>query len=324
MGQPLISIIIPVYNAQQYLRRCLDSVLSQSFENFELLLIDDGSKDTSGIICDEYAKRDMRIRVFHKVNGGVSSARNVGLEHAKGEWIYFVDADDEVLPNGLQALVDGIDDDFDVVMGGLEKCDEQGNVLYEMERGPNLLSQRDGILINYGASKVCAGNWGWMTIRLFRNTILQHNNIRFDDDVVYNEDELFVVRYLCACQGLTHYINTSVYRYYESANSVMESTKHAFNPKMLTSFDSLVRMYRTIAHDKESDRELIRIAKDGIINRYLMLRGQMQQHNAIDEVILADFRKQCVKECGLGFVIGYMIRRTIRRSKNLIKRKLKI
>ena len=321
---PFISIIIPVYNAELYLRRCLDSVLSQSFEDFELLLIDDGSKDASGTICDEYARDDKRIKVFHKPNGGVSSARNVGLKNAKGEWIYFVDADDEVLPNGLQALADGICDDVDVVMGGLEKCDEQGNVLYEMEKGPNVLSKRDGILINYGASKVCTGNWGWMTIRLFRNTILRQNNICFDDDVVYNEDELFVVRYLCACKGQTHYINTSVYRYYESANSVMESTKHAFNPKMLTSFDSLLRMYRIIALDKETDSELIRIAKDGIINRYLMIRGQMQQHNAIDNAILAECRKQCIKECGLGFVIGYMIRRTARRSKNLIKRILKI
>jgi len=321
---PFISIIIPIYNTEPYLRRCLDSVLSQSFEDFELLLIDDGSRDASGTICDEYARKDKRIKVFHKANGGVSAARNVGLEHAKGEWIYFVDADDEVLPNGLQALIGGISDDVDIVMGGLEKCDGQGNVLYEMEKGPDLLSKRDGILINYGASKVCAGNWGWMTIRFFRNTILQHNNIRFDDDVVYNEDELFVVRYLCACKGLTHYVNTSVYRYYESTNSVMESTKHAFNPKVLTSFDSLVRMYRTIAYDKDSDSELIRIAKDGIINRYLMILGQMQQHNAINKAILADFRKQCIRECGLGFVLGYMIRRATRRSMNFMKRKLKI
>ena len=100
---PILSIIIPVYNVEKYFRRCLDSVMSQSFRDYELLLVDDGSSDSSGAICDEYAVRDERIRVFHKTNGGVSSARNVGLEHAKGEWIYFVDADDEVLPCGLQA-----------------------------------------------------------------------------------------------------------------------------------------------------------------------------------------------------------------------------
>ena len=297
--------------------------MSQSFRDYELLLIDDGSSDYSGVICDEYAVRDERVRVFHKTNGGVSSARNMGLEHVKGEWIYFVDADDEVLPNGIQKLVAGIRDDVDVVMGGLEKCDEDGLVVYEMEKGPELLSRRDGILINYGASEVCTGNWGWMTIRLFRNSIIQGHQIRFDADVVYNEDELFVVRYLCACRGTTHNVNESVYRYYESVSSVMESTKRYFNPKMLTSFASLVRMYQCIAANDGSDTELICVAKDGIINRYLMIRGQMEQHHAVDRAVLKDFRRQCIQECGLGFVLGYMVRRTKRRIKNYIKRKIK-
>ena len=320
----ILSIIIPVYNVEKYLRRCLDSVMSQSFRDYELLLVDDGSSDSYGAICDEYAVRDERIRVFHKTNGGVSSARNVGLEHAKGEWIYFVDADDEVLPCGLQALVSGIQDNVDVVMGGLQKCDEEGNTIYEMEKGLEFLSKKDGILINYGASKVCVGNWGWMTIRLFRNSIIREHQLHFDPDVVYNEDELFIVRYLCKCQGITHYINSSVYCYYENSDSVMESTKRYFNPKVLTSFASLVRMYQCIAKDAELDTELLRIAKDGIINRYLMIRGQMEQHNAVDKVVLKDFRHQCVQECGILFVVGYMIRRAKRRITNLIKRKLKI
>lgn len=319
LAEHLLSIIIPVYNTKQYLSRCIDSVVSQSFADFELLLIDDGSTDGSGTICDVYANKDNRIRVFHKENGGVSSARNVGLEKAKGEWIYFVDADDEVLPDGLQALVDGIQDDVDVVMGGLVRCDEQGNSIYEMGNGPTFLSKRDGILINYGASKVCIGNWGWMTIRLFRNYIVQQNKIYFDEDVVFNEDELFVVRYLCSCKGITHNINTSVYRYYESVNSVMESTKHEFNMKILTSFASLIRMYRCIATDSESDKELLGIAKDGIINRYLMIRGQMEKYNAVNRIVLKGFRRKCVHECGLWFVVQYMVRRSTRRVNNLFK-----
>lgn len=94
MNNPKISVIVPVYNVEKYLSRCIDSILAQTFTDFELLLIDDGSKDKSGNICDEYAKKDSRIRVFHKENGGVSSARNLGLDNAEGEWILFVDADD--------------------------------------------------------------------------------------------------------------------------------------------------------------------------------------------------------------------------------------
>lgn len=85
---PKISVIVPVYNVEKYLRRCIDSILSQTFSDFELLLIDDGSKDKSGDICDEYAAKDARIRVFHKDNGGVSSARNLGLVKANGEFIF--------------------------------------------------------------------------------------------------------------------------------------------------------------------------------------------------------------------------------------------
>lgn len=93
---PLISIIVPVYNAEQYLPRCIDSILAQTFTDFELLLIDDGSTDSSGKICVEYAGKDFRIRVFHKENGGVSSARNVGLDKARGEWVCFADSDDKM------------------------------------------------------------------------------------------------------------------------------------------------------------------------------------------------------------------------------------
>ena len=96
---PIISIIIPVYNAEKTLNRCVDSVLNQTFHDWELLLIDDGSKDRSMYLCDEYALKDKRIKVFHKKNGGVSSARNMGLDYARGEWITFVDSDDYICEN---------------------------------------------------------------------------------------------------------------------------------------------------------------------------------------------------------------------------------
>ena len=91
---PLISIIVPVYNVEMFIHKCLDSIINQTFSDWELLLINDGSKDKSGHICDEYALRDARIRVFHIENGGVSNARNIGIDSARGEWIMFVDSDD--------------------------------------------------------------------------------------------------------------------------------------------------------------------------------------------------------------------------------------
>lgn len=103
--EPLLSVIVPVYNVEAYLPRCLDSILSQSYQNLEVLLVDDGSKDGSGRACDEYAARDSRVRVLHKENGGLSSARNAGLDMAKGEYLTFVDSDDWIEPDSYGSML---------------------------------------------------------------------------------------------------------------------------------------------------------------------------------------------------------------------------
>ena len=93
-NQPLISVIVPVYNVEKYLEKCVESILSQTYQNLEILLIDDSSKDNSGKLCDDFAKKDSRIRVIHKENGGLSDARNHGIDNSNGEWLTFIDSDD--------------------------------------------------------------------------------------------------------------------------------------------------------------------------------------------------------------------------------------
>jgi len=117
--QPVISIIVPVYNAELTLVRCVDSILNQTLTDFELLLVDDGSRDDSGRICDEYVKKDKRIRVFHKENGGVSSARNLGLSKAVGKWIAFADSDDWCDPLMYETLLSAAETNgFDIQFCG--------------------------------------------------------------------------------------------------------------------------------------------------------------------------------------------------------------
>lgn len=130
----MISVIVPVYNAEKYLDRCIQSILGQTHKDLELLLVDDGSTDSSGSICDQYAMEDARVRVFHKVNGGASTARNLGLDEAKGEWVAFVDSDDwidaemyeEMLAAALQHSVDAVY--CDMVM---EDTDASRRLYYE-------------------------------------------------------------------------------------------------------------------------------------------------------------------------------------------------
>ncbi|MBP3302670.1 MAG: glycosyltransferase family 2 protein [Opitutales bacterium] len=114
---PKVSVIVPVYKVEKYLPECIESVLAQTFTDFELILVDDGSPDNSGKICDDYAARDSRIRVFHKENGGVTSARRLGVENSRAKWIMFVDSDDCIFPKALEVLVVEIRDGVDLIEG---------------------------------------------------------------------------------------------------------------------------------------------------------------------------------------------------------------
>ena len=132
---PLISIIIPVYNVEGFLRQCLDSIIQQQYNDYEAILIDDGSIDSSPFICNEYAERYPQLRVIHKENGGVSSARNVGLDVAKGEWIWFVDSDDWISSDSLLTLAQTVlSNNTDIVIFGIEYQDVHGTILYRDER----------------------------------------------------------------------------------------------------------------------------------------------------------------------------------------------
>ena len=122
MRRTLVSIIVPVYKAEKYIHRCIDSLLAQTYKNIEVVLVDDGSPDNCGKICDEYASKDSRVKVFHQQNRGVSAARNTGLAHIKGEWITFVDADDKVTEDYIEKLMSK---DGDWIIGGYK--DTKGN-----------------------------------------------------------------------------------------------------------------------------------------------------------------------------------------------------
>ena len=121
---PTVSIIVPVYNSKEFLPECLSSILCQHYSDIEVLLIDDGSTDGSGQLCDNYSAEDKRIRAIHKKNGGVSSARNIGLEKATGEWVMFLDSDDLLTEDAIENLMRDVNDDIDMSYGGLRKFNE--------------------------------------------------------------------------------------------------------------------------------------------------------------------------------------------------------
>lgn len=206
-----ISVIVPVYNTEKYLRRCIDSILAQTYTDFELLLIDDGSTDASGVICDEYAKQDSRVRVFHKPNGGVSSARNLGLDNACGEWITFCDADDYVYPEWLQNYdIEGVSDEDLINQGAKSNAD--------IFRDTNLVSELsfsfDGSPSEFIEESTQNGLFGYLWIKCFRKDIIEERQIRFDIDVGFQEDELFITEYLKHATNIKSVNKIGYYYYY--------------------------------------------------------------------------------------------------------------
>ncbi len=129
MNKGKISIIVPIYNVEKYLNKCIDSIIEQTYKNIEIVLVDDCSKDNSGKIADEYAKKDDRIKVIHKPNGGLSDARNAGMKIATGEYLMFVDSDDYLFPTSCEVMIEKITkEDADYVIGNYINCDENGDI----------------------------------------------------------------------------------------------------------------------------------------------------------------------------------------------------
>lgn len=202
---PKVSVIVPVYKVEKYIGQCIESILSQTFKDFELILVDDGSPDSSGAICDQYAQKDSRIQVFHKENGGVSSARNYGIEKAKGEWLCFVDSDDIIFPSYLEDF--GLDVTADIYMQGYVKMKKkQVLAKHDFKR----CQDRDffGILsyseLNCIINSPC--------FKLYKRSIIQLNNIQFDYNTSYGEDHLFSLQYVMHCHSI-HFSNATGYVY---------------------------------------------------------------------------------------------------------------
>ncbi len=196
MGRPKISIIVPVYNVEKYLSQCIDSILMQTYGDYELLLINDGSKDASGRICDEYARKDDRVIVFHKTNGGVSSARNFGICQAKGDWISFVDSDDWVEKECYSSLMDD-DEVADLTYFGCCCCYIDGSRttfspcnFFSTDKD-SIEKQLSWLKCNYQNFEYLGYTWN----KLFKKDLIDKYNIRFVEDLAMREDELFTLSY---------------------------------------------------------------------------------------------------------------------------------
>lgn len=190
---PEISVIVPVFKAEKYLSKCIESILTQSFANFELILIDDGSPDCSGLICDEWSKKDIRIRVFHQKNLGVSAARNKGLDEACGKYIAFVDSDDWVLPDYLLRLYEALaENGKGLVVAGALKYFERNQAERVIILPDVCVDNNIGhFFVEYELYK-----YGFSCSKLYNRELIINKNLRFDIHVYCMEDLFFMMDYL--------------------------------------------------------------------------------------------------------------------------------
>lgn len=248
MNNPKISIIVPVYKAEKYLRRCLDSIQQQTFTDWECILVDDGSPDKSGAICDEYASKDSRFRVFHKENGGVSSARNLGLDNAKGEWITFSDADDwlsvDAFENYLKAAADEC---ADVIKAGYTYHRPDGTI--------NPRTCKLTIIVSGGTSMLDTMErtryFGYLWNSLFRKSVI--NESRFAKNISWCEDHLFSL----ICYKKSRKIKFCPFNAYNYRESVGESLSFPTNPYMIADVAEMELNAKLDLIDKEDSDVII-------------------------------------------------------------------
>lgn len=206
--KPTFSIVVPVYNAEKYLDECLNSILRQSYSDFEVILVDDGSNDFSLDICRRYECSDRRVRVISKENGGVSSARNAGIEAARGEYITFIDADDWILEGSLEFAAAQIEQHgSDFISGQITKISQKKTFTYKkMEDGHEFTGE-------------CVRHLGGTFIRL---DIIRDNRLKFIDALAYSEDRVFLCEVIQYCRTVTT-CSRDIYIYRISDSSVTNS-----------------------------------------------------------------------------------------------------
>ena len=301
MSNPKISVIIPVYNAESTLRRCVDSVLAQTFTDFECLLINDGSKDKSGEICDEYAAKDSRIRVFHMENGGPSAARNFGLNQAIGQYVIFQDADDYLIDNEayLKLITYAVQNDLDILRFEYSIVDKDGNL--NMQKSLDKKVHLYGIVFCPAVlvHEAFCGEW-FTVLCLIKRTAI--GNARFNPNLTFLEDMDFYARLLASANLRCGYMPEIFYAYCQTDNSL---SKSGSDTNFVCSF-ALCDVFAELAY-VATDQNLSELYRYNSVMMYYWTL------NSISDDPYYERREELLNECGIGDIHD----RTLHRIKNV-------
>ena len=280
-----ISIIMPIYNTGRLLRPQIQSILEQDYRDYELILVDDGSTDDSGAICDEFADKDKRIVVIHKKNGGVDEARNTGIDAARGQYLYFVDSDDELLPGALQTLKDGMEnhEGVDISVAGYVYSHE-GKADPPFLPVSSRLFSRNQLMDELMCPKY--QNLGMPWTNLYKASVIRDNNLRFNKNIHTIDDRVFMVAYLCAIKGSAFHTTQPIYKY-NLGVGVSFQIKDKYDKRSLTIFDGQCLIYDAVRNHGFSAKS-IWWARHRMINSYDKKRASFLGYGDMEAVQYLD------------------------------------
>ena len=294
----LISVIVPVYKVEKYIRRCIDSILNQTFSDFELIIVDDGSPDNCGKICDEYAKKDNRIYVIHKENGGLSDARNAGLDwafaHSDSEWITFIDSDDWIPPKYLEALSNAVNETgceisicaYDETEGELPAVD--------VNKLKTAVVNTESFFCDHNVNAVVA--WG----KLYKKEIFK--DIRYPVGKLH-EDEFTTYKLLFQNEHCV-FVNQPLYFYFQNTDSI---TKSEWNPKRLDALEAISEQmsFFKVNEFNNAFLYLLRHINDCIINQMIAIEKSNNSENKNYYIILQKALRKNLNRCKKYYVVPF-------------------
>lgn len=225
--EDLISVIVPVYKAEKYIHKCIDSIINQTYTNLEIILVDDGSPDNCGKICDEYAQKDKRVKVIHKENGGVSSARNAGIKNAKGEWFSFVDADDWIEKGFCEILLSKVvQNQSNIALCGYNRVTDNSVEKINASNKDLFFNSSEYLIKSLNPQT----GFGFCHMKLIKKEVL--NNIFFDENIVVGEDALFNIM-LSTNINKAIFVEQALYNYRINNQSVVKKYDKNYANKYL-------------------------------------------------------------------------------------------
>ncbi len=277
LNKQFVSIIIPIYNMEGTIGACLESVLNQTYTNFEIIIIDDGSTDNSALIVEKLCKVNSKINYFNQTNAGVSKARNKGIELSNANWLLFIDADDTIAPNYLANIFTRLKPQDDIAIIGLTKVFDNGSRLKVNVPKVGEIQTAD-FFSDFAYQQQKNGIYGFVATKLIKSTIVKGNNIRFNEELKLAEDLDFFIQYYKHCKQFK-FIDECGYFYSQPSEKSLKSSNEVNYIQLIEIYCSLEKLLQSVGFFNNSNKQIISKVKSELKFAYFNEMNDITKNN---------------------------------------------